>query len=142
MRITIGIVLVAVGGFLYAGQIVSVANLGLAQRLGLQERPDRVDPLFTSLEVWTARWDLLTLLGLPVAGVLMLLDHSWWAYMAMIGGGLAADTGGREIVKYLGLRQHGVRIGTPAGRRVLFGGMTVLSLVGVLAAIVGLVEVV
>jgi len=103
VRITIAIVLVAVGGFLYAGQVVSVVNLGLAQRLGLQERPDHVDLLPTSLEVWTARWDLLTLLGLPVDGILMLLDHSWWPYMAMIGGGLAADTGGREIVKYLGL---------------------------------------
>jgi hypothetical protein len=39
VRITIAIVLIAVGGFLYAGQIVSVVNLGLAQRLGPRWRP-------------------------------------------------------------------------------------------------------
>ena len=140
MTIAIGILTVGFIGLLYAGQVVSVANLGLAQRLGLQENPEEVDPLFTSLEVWTARWDLPTLWILPVAGVLMLMDHSWWPYVAMIGGGVAADTGGREIAKYLSLRQHGVRIGTPTGQRVLFWAMASVSLVGVVAAVFGLIE--
>ena len=140
MTIALGVLSVAIIGFLYAGQVVSVTNLGLAQRLGLQERPEHTDPLFTSLETWTARWDLVTLWVLPVAGVLMLIDHSWWPYVAMIGGGLAADTGGREIVKYLGLRKHGVRMGTPTERRLLFSVMGLLSLVGVVAALAGLVE--
>lgn len=140
MTIAIGILSVAIIGFLYTGQAISVTNLGLAQRLGLQERPEHADPLFTSLEIWTARWDLVTLWVLPVAGIMMLVDHSWWPYVAMIGGGIAADTGGREIVKYLGLQQQGVRIGTTTERRLLFGVMVVLSLVGVLMAIAGLAE--
>jgi hypothetical protein len=140
MTIALGIVALAVVGLLYLGQVVSVTNLEFAQRVGLQERPDTVDRVFTSLELWTARWDLLSLWVLPVAGALMVADHSWWPYVAMLGGGLAADTGGREIAKYLGLRQHAVRIGGPREVRQLFGVMALLSIMGVVVAIAGLVE--
>lgn len=142
VTIAIGIIAIAIGGLLFAGQVVSVTNLELAQRLGLQESPERTDPLFGRLEVWTARWDVLTLWVLPLAGLLMILDHSWWPYLAMIGGGIGADTGGREIVKYLGLKEQGVRLGETSEQRLLFGAMAVLAIVGVLIAVYGLVEVV
>ena len=141
MRIAVGVVAL-IPGLLYLGQGVSVANLELAQRLGLQENPGRVDPLFTRLEVWTARWDLIAMWPLPVAGVLILVDHSWWPYVAMIGGGAAFDTGGREIVKGIGLRDHGVTIGGPGEQRTFFGTLALISLAGLLAAVAGLVEVV
>jgi hypothetical protein len=41
----------------------------------------------------------------------MLIGHPWWPYAAMIGGGAAVDTGGREAAKVLGLRRCGVRTG-------------------------------
>ena len=139
MTIVVAILCLAMG-ILYAGQLVSVANLGLAQRLGLQEKPESADPLFTRLEVWTARWDLVVLWTLPVAGILILIDHSWWPFMAMIGGGVFVDTGGREWAKYLGLRQEGVRTGSPSEQRTLVIVFAVMIVVGAGAIVAGLVE--
>ncbi len=139
MRVVAG-ALALVPGVLYLGQVVSVVDLGLAQRLGLQENPERVDPLFTRLEVWTARWDLVWLWTLPVAGVLMIGDHGWWPFVALIGGSAGVDTGGRELAKWLGLRGHGVGIGGPSDRRIFVGGLLVIGIIGLLVGLTGFVE--
>lgn len=140
MRIAVGILCLALW-LGYIGQLISVVNLRLAQRLGLQEKPDGVDPLYVTLELWTARWDLWWVWTLPAAGILMLMDHAWWPYAAMIGGGAYVDTGGREAAKVLGLRQQSVRTGTPAEQRtgmILFGSFLVI---GGLAIVTGLAAV-
>ena len=142
MRIIVGTLCVAIGGLLYVGQAISVANLSLAQRLGLQERPDHADRLFTVLEIRTAAWDLLSLWTLPLAGVFMLMDHSWWPYMAIVGGAFWLDTAGREGSKWLGLRQLGVRLGSGGGRLTYWGGVALIFAIGALALGVGLAEVV
>ena len=139
MRILVGLGCAALC-LLYVGQIVSVVNFGLAQRLGLQEKPDRADPLFGRLELWAARWDLLSLWILPVAGVLMVFDHPWWPYAAMIGGGTCVDTGGREAAKVLGLRQERVRTGAPGEFRLALGAYFFLMAIGGLAIVTGLLE--
>ncbi len=61
MRVVLGLVFVVSGGFLYAGQLLSSINFALAQRFGLQEKAEHVDPLVSRLELATARWDLLSL---------------------------------------------------------------------------------
>jgi len=139
VRVASGWLFVALS-LLVAGQLVSVVDFGLAQRLGLQEKPEGVDPLLGRLEWGTALWDVLVLWTLPVAGILMLLDHSWWPYVALIGGGVYLDTGGREAVKILALHRHGVRVGGPGQLRLFMGTFVFLAATGCLAVIVGLVE--
>lgn len=139
MRTVVGI-LCLFAWILYIGQVISVVDFGLAQRLGLQENPGNVDKLHSHLERWTARWDLWWLWTLPVAGVLMLIDHAWWPYAAMIGGGAFVDTGGREAAKLMGLRQHGVRVGSPLEWRLGMGTFTYFMVAGGLAIIAGLLE--
>ena len=137
MQTTVGIACTACW-ILYLGQLVSVVDFGLAQRLGLQEKPENVDPLFGRLELQAARWDLLWLWILPAAGVLMLLDHAWWPYVALVGGGATVDTGGREAVKVIGLRAGGVRTGTPGEDRLkgtVFKYFVVVGLLAIGAAI-------
>ena len=127
---------------LYVGQLVSVANLRLAQRLGLQESPEHTDPISRRLELWTARWDLWVLWILPAAGILMLTDYWLWPYAAMIGGGVFVDAGGREAVKILALREQGVRTGS---RREFFVAIAVygyLIVTGCLSIGIGLFEVI
>ena len=140
MRIVVGILCLA-AWLLYVGQIISVANFGLAQRLGLQETSDHADPLFSHLELWVARWDLWWLWTLPAAGILMLIDHAWWPYAAMIGGGAFVDTGGREAAKVFGLRQQGVRTGSPGQHRLAMGVFMYFIAIGGLAIVIGLLEV-
>lgn len=141
MRFIVGI-LCLVGGLLYVGQLISVANFGLAQCLGLQESPEHADPLFSDLELWTARWDLLWLWTLPAAGVLMLANHWLWPYAAMIGGGAAVDAGGREAAKIFGLKDKGVRIGSEREFRIAVAAYTYLIAAGCLSIALGLFDVV
>jgi hypothetical protein len=141
MRIALGFVFV-LWWPIYLGQLVSVVNFPLAQRLGLQEKPGTADPLFSRLELATARWDLVSLWVLPMAGILMLVDHSWWPVFALIGGGAWADAGGREAVKVLALRQHGVGVGTPKESRLaLWGAYPGMVISGGLGIAAGLVEI-
>lgn len=142
MQTAIGIVCVGFGGLGMLAQFVSAVDFESAQRWGLQESDDRTDPLYRRLERNTARWDVLVAWTLPVAGVLMLADHSWWPFVALAAGGVYADSGGREIVKILGLRSEGIRTGTTAEVRVGLAVLGIWTLVGLLAAIYALVEVV
>ena len=130
----------AIALLLYGGQVISIANFSLAQRLGLQGSPDNSDPLFNHLELWTARWDLWWFWTLPAAGILMLLDHWLWPYAAMVGGGAFVDTGGREAAKVRGLKEQGVRTGTQREYRVYMTTCMFLIASGCLSIGLGLLE--
>ncbi len=127
MRIALGIVALLVGSLGVVGQFISTVDFPLAQRLGLQERSEDTEPLYRHLELNTARWDLVVLWTLVLAGVLMIIDHSWWPWVALIAGGIHADTGGREIAKLTGLAAEGIRVGSPKERRF---GLAFLALLG------------
>ena len=139
MRTLIGILCVGMS-VLYIGQLISVVNFPLAQRLGLQESAEDVDAIFSQLELGTARWDLFVLWLLPVAGVLMLIGHPAWPFAALLGGGLHIDTGGREAFKWLGLRDAGIRLGSVSQRRLYVGTLISFILVGGLAIAIALIE--
>ena len=139
MRIVVGVLCTSLW-LLYAGQALSAVNPGLAVRLRLQDSGGDPDDLTHRLEMWTARFDVLTLWTLPVAGVLMLIDHSWWPYAAMIGGGAYIDGLGRYMFTILGLREKGVWTATPGdwlATKVIF--LPVIALSGVAIAM-GLAE--
>jgi hypothetical protein len=125
----------------FGGQLLSVVDWPLAQRLGLQEADEHADRLFRHLERNTAIWDLATWWSLPAAGVLMLFGHDWWPVAALFAGGIYFDTAGREVAKILGLSSQGVRTGTTKdarGRLVFFG---VAGVIGLAVAIVAALEI-
>jgi hypothetical protein len=107
----LGIAALLVGSLAVVGQLISVFDFKLAQRWGLQEKDEYTDTLHRRLELSTARWDVVVLWTLPLAGVAMLLDTSWWPWVALIAGGVWVDAGGREYLKWVALRDQGVRIG-------------------------------
>ena len=112
MQTTIGWISLILGGLLYFAQIISSVNFQLAQRLGIQESPESTDPIVQRSEKYTAYWDLLTLGWLPLAGVLMIINHEWWPIMSLIGGAIYLDTSGREAVKNISFRHEGIKTGT------------------------------
>jgi len=126
-----GTACVLLGLVWFSGQLISTLNFSLAQKLGLQEKNDETEPLFRRLELNTARWDLVVLWTLPVAGVLMLVEHSWWPYLALVAGGVYVDTGGRETAKVLGLSKHGVKTGSRKEARLYFWFTGIMALIGV-----------
>jgi len=112
MQYMLGTVFVVLATPLVIAQIISVLNFPLAQRFGLQEKPESADPLMRFLEYNTAIWDLVTVIWLPVAGLMMILDLTLWPVFALIGGAVYVDAGGREAAKNLGLQKAGIRTGS------------------------------
>ncbi|HEU5302313.1 MAG TPA: hypothetical protein VFW06_08780 [Acidimicrobiia bacterium] len=129
MRLALGVVALLVGSLGFVGQLVSAIDFRLAQRLGLQESDEGTDRLYRHLELNTARLDLLVIWTLPLAGALMIADHSWWPWAALIAGGIHVDVGIREIGKGRSLAAEGIRVGSPTEARA---GIVFLALVAAL----------
>jgi hypothetical protein len=142
MLIATGIIALVLGLTGFIGQAISSVNFPLAQRLGLQEKDDETEPLFRRLELNTAQWDLFVLWTLPLAGILMLVDHAWWPYVALIAGGVSVDTAGREAAKWRGLRAGGIRIGGEKDAKVFHGFMWATAAVGLWVIVFALLDLV
>jgi hypothetical protein len=142
MRVALGVLSLVVGSAGMLGQLASALNVGLASRPELPGERSRNDAIYTRLERASASWDLSVVWTLPVAGVLMLLDQSWWPYVALVASGVCAASGGREIVKILCFQRAGVRIGEPGEIRLAVAFTALWSVLGVVLGIYALVEVV
>ena len=138
---TVGAVLALLMWPIYLGQLISVIDLPLAQRLGLQEQSDTIDPIYARDTAGTARWDLLSMWTLPVAGILMLIDSAWWPYLALIGGAVYLDTGGRQGIKLLGYRKEAVRVGTSQAVRLALGVYAAFVILGAIIIAIALIEI-
>ncbi len=123
---------------IYLGQVISVANLTLARRLGLQEGADTTDTQYQRDTAYTARWDVLSMWALPLGGTLMLFGHPFWPYLALIGGALYLDTGARQYLKLAGLGAEGVRVGTRQNVRLALSVYVSFAAVGLAGLVSGL----
>lgn len=132
MQTVLGWTLIIFPGALYVAQLISSVNFSLAQRLGLQEDPDEADALLQRAEKYTALWDLVTLVWLPLSGLLMVVDSPAWPLFGLIGGAIYLDAAGREAAKILSLQHEGVRIGAPKQRRFFFSTYLIMGVLGVL----------
>lgn len=131
MQIFLGWSLLILGGSLYLAQVISSINFQLAQRLGIQEKPEATDPGLQRSERYTAYWDLVSLGWLPLAGILMIINHSWWPVISLIGGSIYLDTSGREAAKNISLRHEGVKIGTDKQKQWFFISYVVMAIIGI-----------
>lgn len=120
VQTTIGWVLLLFGGTLYVAQMISSFNFSLAQRLGVQEKAEYTDLLLQRSERYTAYWDLVTLVWLPLAGILMIINHEWWPIMSLLAGAIYLDASGREAAKNLSFKHEGIRVGGDKVQRVFF----------------------
>ncbi len=130
MRIILGIICIAFGGFGWLGQMISAMNFPLAQKWGLQEKDDHTDEVFRRAELHTAKWDIYILWPLILAGILMLLNDPWWPYVSLISGGIYIDTAGREVAKFVSLKQSGVRVGSGRDLRIAAFFFSLMALIG------------
>ncbi len=135
MQITIGWVLLLLGGFMFVAQLISSTNFALAQRLGIQESPEDTDPLVITAERYVAYWDLLTLVWLPLSGCLMIVDHRWWPIVALVGGAIYLDTSGREAAKNLSFRKEGLRLGGESQQKLFFASYILMGLIGLVVVL-------
>ena len=130
MQLIIGWLLIIFPGILYVGQIISSVNFPLAQKLGPQENPEETDRILQRSERYVAYWDLLTLIWMPVSGVLMVVNSAAWPLFALFGGAIYIDTAGREAVKIISFKHEGVRTGAPKQHRLFFSTYFIMATLG------------
>ena len=130
MQAILGWVCVVLGGSMYLIQCISSVNFSLAQRLGLQEKTKEASPIILRSERYVAYWDLFTLIWLPVAGVLMIMNNFLWPYMALIGAAVYVDTAGREAAKNLSFRHEHIPSGPPEQQKLFFSTFIVMFVLG------------
>ena len=112
-----------------------------AVTLNLTEPETDIDPTFHADVRGEAYWDTVVLWLLPVAGVLLLLNSSVWAYFGLVGGGMTLYFAGRGIVARKVMQRRGIRIGTPEAVKVntiflaLSGLVAIITIVMAIAAL-------
>ena len=141
MGILWGLVVVALSLLCWGGQVISWFAPATAVRLTLMEAEDTVEPTYFADVRGEALWDTLTLWTMVVAGVLLTLDVSAWAYFGLVGGGMYVYFAGRGIVTRRAMQQRGYRVG--AAQNVKLGYLFlavwgVMGLITVAAAVVAL----
>jgi hypothetical protein len=94
------------------------------------EAEDTVEPTYFADVRGEALWDTLTLWTTLIAGVLLILDVSAWAYFGLVGGGMYVYFAGRGIVTRRAMQQRGYRVGAAQNVRL---GYLFLSIWGVMA---------
>ena len=138
MQSILGWILIIFPGILLIGQIISSVNFPLAQKLGLQEKSGTADPLFLRAERYTAYWDLVTISWLPVAGILMVINHAWWPVIALIGAAIYIDTAGREAAKNLSFRHEGIKSGSEQEQKFFFPTYIIMLVLGLIVLLYSL----
>jgi len=141
VQLLLGWLLIIFPGLLYVGQIISSVNFSLAQKLGLQENPDETDLLLQRAEKYTAYWDLITLVWLPISGILMVMNNSLWPLFALFGGAIYLDTAGREAAKILSFKHEGIRIGSLRQSRIFFSIYIIMAVLAIIVVVYSIMEI-
>ena len=138
MQAILGWILILFPGALLLVQLISSLNFSLAQKFGLQEKSESADPLLLRSERYTAYWDLVTLVWLPIAGILMVINHPWWPLTALVGAAIYIDAAGREAVKNLSFRHEGIKTGTKQEQILFFITYIIMIIIGIIIIIYSL----
>lgn len=104
----------------------------VAASLGLTEPESDVDPIFYADVRGEAIWDTIILWTLPVAGILLLLNKTLWAYFGLVGSSMYLYFAGRGILTRLAMQRRGIRVGNPGALKAYY---VFLSLCGLIAVV-------
>ncbi|MCD4692720.1 MAG: hypothetical protein K8R79_07395 [Calditrichales bacterium] len=131
MDLILGIVIIFFSLLGWLGQMVTAVSHKHAAKLGLTESESDVDSTFFADVRGEAIWDTIILWTLPVAGILLLLNNSWWVYFGLVGGGMYLYFAGRGIFVRLAMQRRGIRIGKPETLKIVYIFLTIWGLVAI-----------
>jgi hypothetical protein len=119
----------------WLGQTITAFSPKLAVKLALTEPESDVDPAFYADVRGEAVWDTMILWTLPVAGILIILNNTLWAYFGLVGGGSYLYLAGRGIAVRLAMQRRGIRIGKPGTLKLFYVFLTLWGVIAVVTII-------
>ena len=131
-------VIIQIVTLLWLGQVVVAIAPRRAEGWGLIEPESATDPVFLVEARGEAICDAFLLWTLPLAGVLLLLQHPWWRHFALVGGGMWLYAAGRTIIVHTLLRRRGVRVGTAANVMAAYVCAAVWGLIAIVTIVMAL----
>ena len=140
MDVFLGWILIIFPGILFAGQLISSISFPLAQKIGFQEDPENTDLLLQTAEKYVAYWDLITIIWMPLSGVLMIIGSPYWPVVSLIAGAIYFDASGREAAKMLSFKHEGIRVGSSTQHKIFFSTYFVMAILGVIVILRSLAE--
>jgi hypothetical protein len=132
MNIIWGAIITIFSLFAWLGQTITAFSPKVAVKLGVTEPESDVDPTFHVDARGESIWDTMILWTLLVAGLLLMLNNSLWAYFGLVGGGMYLYFAGRGITVRLVMQRRGIRIGMP---KTVAAGNVFLILWGLIALV-------
>lgn len=133
MNIICGSIIIIFSFIAWVGQVISAYSYNNAQALGLAEKESDVDPVFLADMKGEAIWDSLILWILPVAGILLILDHPSWIYFGLVGGGSHLYFAGRGIIVRMMMQRKGIRIGNSATIKTAYIFLSIWGLISLIS---------
>ncbi len=117
----IGIIVIIVGLLVYVGQSLSFLAPELATKIGLNDPEVEMDQSLYIIETKAnGLSDMLLTWTLPLAGLLMILDHVSWPYFALVGGGIYIYFALLTIFCRLYLKKAGKKVGSPSSEKAAY----------------------
>ncbi|NND03698.1 MAG: hypothetical protein HKN91_13025 [Acidimicrobiia bacterium] len=123
----------------WGGQTLALFSPSAAERFGLADRPGDVDAAFYADGRGEAAWDFVTLWTLGVAGVLLVVDATAWAYFGLIGGGMYVYFGGRGVLARQQMASQGIRIGDGSAVKTAYWALSIWGVAGLITLIAAFV---
>ena len=139
MHLIWGVILVSVTLKCWIGQLIIAISPKMAVKIRIAESEDDLDPTFFADMRGEAIWDSMILWILPVAGLLLVINNSYWAYFGLVGGGTYLYFVGRGIVSRMTMQRLGINIGKSNLKvnffLVLWGIISVVTITMAVAAL-------
>jgi hypothetical protein len=122
----------------WLGQVIDATSPKLAVHLGLVAPESELDRTFYLDGRGETIWDALTLWTLLLVGILLLLEHPWWAFFGLIGGGMYMYFAGRGIIVRRIMQREGIKICNPHTLKTVYVGLSIWGVIGLVTIFLAL----
>ncbi len=126
----IGIVVIVVGLIVWVGQTLSFLAPDIATKLGVNSPEKEMDQTLYIIETKAnGLSDILLTWTLPLSGLLMIIDHKTWPFLALIGSGIYIYFALLTIFTRIFLKKQGKKVGSPSSEKTayVFSAIWILS---------------
>ena len=117
----IGIIVIIVGLIVFVGQGLSFFAPNLATKIGLNDPEEEMDQTLYVIETKAnGLSDILLTWIFPLSGLLMIIDHRFWPFFALVGSGIYLYFALLTIFTRLFLKKIGKKVGSISSEKTAY----------------------